>query len=168
MRLRHAYVEALQKVQTHESVKVQLEKSATYYKAQSGGQHECEGSTPGADVEVRHDQECYDFVKWWETAAQNSKYDFHDTDLGHFNIKAADPFEDVGCLYREFAKLTIVSSIALLKIKMFTDLMILDEARGDYDCPSVPERAPQRHLAAGSSLSNPQEVSTHHRSARLR
>ncbi|KAK8017385.1 hypothetical protein PG993_013711 [Apiospora rasikravindrae] len=77
---------------------------------------------PSLLLRLDRDQECYDFVKWWETVGQEDDYDWSDTDLRFLDVRDADVMEEPKFLLHRFGNLGFLVSILLLKIKMLLDI----------------------------------------------
>lgn len=56
-------------------------------------------------LQLDMDQECYDFIKWYETEGQRRDYDWGDMDLPFLNVKNANPFEDADFIGQSFCGL---------------------------------------------------------------
>ncbi|KAI8809962.1 hypothetical protein BJ742DRAFT_803081 [Cladochytrium replicatum] len=62
-------------------------------------------------------QECYDFVKWWRQAGEDSHYDWGDTDLPFMDIRNANMFEPVGFFFNnKLGDLYHKAAVSLIKI----------------------------------------------------
>ncbi|KAK7910720.1 hypothetical protein PG985_013201 [Apiospora marii] len=77
---------------------------------------------PSLMLRLNRDQECYDLIKWWETAGREDDYDWGDTDLPFLDIKNADVTEEPEFLLHRFGNLGFLVSIMLLKVKMLIDI----------------------------------------------
>ncbi|KAJ4324086.1 hypothetical protein N0V84_004052 [Fusarium piperis] len=74
------------------------------------------------------DQECYDFIKWWETCDPDGRYDWGDMTLPHLNIHGANVLEDAD-FFTEFSALNNIVAILLLKLKLLVDIRNLQVTR---------------------------------------
>ncbi|KAI0381157.1 hypothetical protein F5Y04DRAFT_255899 [Hypomontagnella monticulosa] len=84
---------------------------------------------PATMLRLDLDQECYDFIKWWETSGTSSTYDWGDTTLPYLDIHGADAFEDPKFILREFADLNFAVAITILKLKLLIDIRNLKITR---------------------------------------
>ncbi|KAJ5713543.1 uncharacterized protein N7483_010724 [Penicillium malachiteum] len=84
------------------------------------------GSVPGTMLRLNKDQECYDFIKWFET---NDDYD------GKFlNLKNADIFEPVDFVRKQpVGDLSRPLCLILLKIKLLIDMLKLRNGEAGID-----------------------------------
>ncbi|KAJ6144637.1 hypothetical protein N7470_008532 [Penicillium chermesinum] len=99
--------------------------------------------------ETRPDQDCYDFIKWYETLDWNSDYV-----TNFLNIKNADVFEPVDFVRKNFG-LTQRVCLILLKIKLLIEILklqnmdgYLDQAKADYQANGDKEAPPPELLNA--------------------
>jgi hypothetical protein len=125
MRARFALTEALQKVKTRHSAQAQLDHFMDMLRLCRSDNLGVRWIVPGLMLRLKKDQECYDFVKWWNITGERGDYDWGDMDLPHLDIKNADVFESVEYLCGEFIDLHQKLAIALLKIKLMIDLTAL-------------------------------------------
>lgn len=72
-------------------------------------------------LQLDRDQECYDFIKWYETVAPRDDYDWGDMDLPFLNVRDADPLEDTDYMDRRFVGLNHISAVMILKMKILID-----------------------------------------------
>ena len=84
---------------------------------------------PALMLRLDLDQECYDFIKWWEIAGQDGDYDWGDTELPFLNVKNANIMESPKFLVHRFGNLGYLASVLLLKIKMLIDIRNIKVAR---------------------------------------
>ncbi|KAK5954616.1 hypothetical protein OHC33_004338 [Knufia fluminis] len=80
-------------------------------------------------LQLDQDQECYDFVKWYQTEGQRGDYDWGDMSLPFLNIRDASVWESADYLDRRFLSINHVSAIHLLKLKLLIDIRNLKIAR---------------------------------------
>jgi hypothetical protein len=83
---------------------------------------------PALYLRLGRDQECYDFLKWWATAADASDYDWGDPTLPYLDVKDADVFEPVDIFVRKWADLSHTVAIILLKIRLLLDVKALQNS----------------------------------------
>ncbi|EXJ96377.1 hypothetical protein A1O1_01503 [Capronia coronata CBS 617.96] len=84
---------------------------------------------PSLMLQLDMDQECYDFIKWYQTEGQRGDYDWDNMDLPFFNIKGANVLEDVGYLDRKWGGVQHLSAVMLLKLKLLIDIINIKLAR---------------------------------------
>ncbi|KAK2798297.1 hypothetical protein FQN50_008902 [Emmonsiellopsis sp. PD_5] len=125
---RTAFILALLEVNTLESVQTQLAESRDLLRLCRCDTKPTSSTMPGMMMRLGLDQECYDFVKWFETSGQDSDYDWGDMDSPFLDIKDADVFEPVDYLCQEFPDLGFISSVLLLKVKLLLDLKDLQNS----------------------------------------
>jgi MYND finger len=144
MRSRYALVEALQKIQTHDSVQAQLDHLLDMLRLCRGDNMGVRSIVPAVMLRLNKDQECYDFIKWWTMTAEEGDYDFGDTDIPYMDLRNANAFESVQYyVSREFADLSHSVSLALLKIKLLLDLKALQ-----HSATAVGTKVPSEILGA--------------------
>ena len=78
---------------------------------------------PSVMLQLDKDQECYDFIKWYQTEGQRSDYDWGNIDLPFLNVKDADVLEDVGYLQQKYGDVQQISAVMLLKLKLLIDII---------------------------------------------
>ncbi|PYH89320.1 hypothetical protein BO71DRAFT_453502 [Aspergillus ellipticus CBS 707.79] len=83
---------------------------------------------PPLILRLNRDQECYDFVKWWDAIWEGSHYDWGNGDLPYLDIKSADMFESVDGFGDNSPELDHIVCLILLKIKLLLDLNRLDQS----------------------------------------
>ncbi|KAI1775653.1 hypothetical protein F4818DRAFT_448379 [Hypoxylon cercidicola] len=84
---------------------------------------------PATMLRLDLDQECYDFIKWWETCDPDGKYDWADMTLPYLNVHGADALEDPGFLLGKFTSLNFLVAILILRLKLLVDIRNLKIAR---------------------------------------
>ncbi|EHY51981.1 hypothetical protein HRR83_003456 [Exophiala dermatitidis] len=94
---------------------------------------------PPVMLQLDQDQECYDFIKWYETEGQRGDYDWGNMDLPFLNIKGADILEDVEYLRGKYADVHNVSAVMLLKLKLLVDIINIKLARKVISARLPPE-----------------------------
>ena len=79
---------------------------------------------PALYLRLNRDQECYDFVKWWVTTGQESKYEWGNPEFPYLDVKDADAFEDVDGLFygRKHMQNNYKIAATLIKIRVLIDL----------------------------------------------
>lgn len=76
-------------------------------------------------LQLDRDQECYDFIKWYETSDPDGTYDWGDMDLPFLDVKNADPIEDVEFMNLEPGSLNNRVAVMLLKFKILLDCIMI-------------------------------------------
>ena len=74
------------------------------------------------------DQECYDFVKWWQTFDPDGTYDYGDMSLPYLDLHGADVLETPG-FFDDCLSLSHIVSVLLLKMKLLVDIRNIKVAR---------------------------------------
>lgn len=78
---------------------------------------------PPMFLQLDRDQECYDFIKWFEMDDQRCDYDWEDLDLPFLDLKGANVFEDIGYLKRAPGHVLHLSVMILMKLKLLVDII---------------------------------------------
>lgn len=89
-------------------------------------------------IRLNRDQECYDFIKWWLTKAQDSNYAPGDLSLGFLDVQDANSFEPITGLVSEFSELSMLNALALLKVKLLLSLLSLKNSASTLRSPLIP------------------------------
>ncbi|KAK8244432.1 hypothetical protein HDK90DRAFT_408006 [Phyllosticta capitalensis] len=84
---------------------------------------------PAVLLRLGKEQECYDFIKWWEKISEDSHYDWGNNELPYLDIKDADVFEPVDLYCKKFADLYKTFDVMLLKIQLLLDLRSLQNSQ---------------------------------------
>lgn len=121
MRARFALADACRRIGTLDSIKEGLEHLQDMLRLCRGDNMGVRDIIPTLMLQLDRDQECYDFVKWWETKADEG-YDWGNTDLPYLDVKDADVFESVDFLDRRWLNLNQVVAVLLLKLKLLVDI----------------------------------------------
>ncbi|CAG8898268.1 unnamed protein product [Penicillium egyptiacum] len=137
MRARFALVEAMTQVDNAQSVKAQLDHFMDMLRLCRSDNMGVRDLVPGLMLRLNKDQECYDFIKWWEVVSDNPRYDWGNTDLPYLDIKNADIFEPVERFCGQFPDLSHLSCLCLLKIKLLLEVMRLGQSTASLG-PVVP------------------------------
>lgn len=122
MRARYAFVEALIKVGTYDAIELAYENLIDMLRLCRGDNMGVRDVIPSLLLRLGRDQECYDFVKWWNTKGNASDYDWGDIDLPYLDVKDADIFESPDYLCEKFGSLAHTVAAALVKVKVMLDL----------------------------------------------
>ena len=127
MRARFAFVDAMQKVNTRASVEAQKDNLFDMLRLCHSDNMGVRDIVPSLLLRLAQDQECYNFIKWWESVYQESNYDWGHMDLPYLDVKDADVFEPVDFLCNEFPTLNSIVAITLLKMELLLDLKDLQD-----------------------------------------
>jgi hypothetical protein len=92
---------------------------------------------PALMLRLDLDQECYDFVKWWQTRGQDSDYDWDDMTLPYLNLRGADVLEEPN-FFGTFMALNHVVAILMLKLKLLVDIRCIKITRKVTSPPRLP------------------------------
>ncbi|KAI0384878.1 hypothetical protein F5Y04DRAFT_293150 [Hypomontagnella monticulosa] len=76
-------------------------------------------------LEQNEYQKCYDFMKWWHTPELHGIHSNRGVILPHLELTGADLFEPCDIFIDEHPSLGQVSALMLLKIRLLTDLQVL-------------------------------------------
>ncbi|KAK2807623.1 hypothetical protein FQN51_000060 [Onygenales sp. PD_10] len=128
MRARSGFLHALLEVNTLESVKMQLDESRDLLRLCRSDNMGIRSMMPGMMLRLGLDQDCYDFVKWYETTGQDGHYDWGNMDNPFLDVKDADVFESADYLCHRFLDLGLISGVLLLKIRLLLDLRDLQNS----------------------------------------
>ncbi|EPE05901.1 zinc finger domain-containing mynd-type [Ophiostoma piceae UAMH 11346] len=83
---------------------------------------------PALMLRLDLDQECYDFVKWWQTHNANGTYDYGDMSQPYLDLHGADALETPD-FFGDFTSLNHIVSLLLLKMKLLIDIRNIKVAR---------------------------------------
>jgi hypothetical protein len=158
MRARFTLVEALLKLNTASAVTAALDHLLDMLQLCRPDNMGVRDVVPALFLRLGRDQECYDFVKWWATTGQDSKYDWYDTDNPYLDVKNANVFEAVDFIAHEYSSLSYLVAITLLKLRLMIDLQSLQRARREAG-PHVPQEildSIQQHSISSIITSNPE------------
>lgn len=128
MRARFALVESLQRVKTVESTQAQLDHLMDMLRLCRGDNMGVRSLVPALMLRLDKDQECYDFVKWYNTTGEESDYDWGNMDLPYLDVRDADVFEGVRYLCSKYGDLSMMVGVTLLKIKLLLDFKALQNS----------------------------------------
>lgn len=78
-------------------------------------------------LRLGQDQECYDFIKWWETGAEHHVWG--GMSLPYLPIRDADVLEKTDFLLHRYGNLWYLVAIQLLKFKMLIDIRTIKISR---------------------------------------
>jgi len=156
MRSRYALVEALLKVNTAAAVQDALDNLLDMLRLCPGDNMGMRSEVPALFIRLGQDQECYDFIKWWNTTGSSGDYE---TGPGEpfLDIKGADMLEALDkSVVAIYPDLNRTIGLTLLKIRLLFDLRQL------HNAAALRAKAPQEivdtirsHLASATIASSP-------------
>jgi hypothetical protein len=117
MRARYALVEALLKVKTLDAAEAALDHLLDMLRLCRGDNMGVRDLVPHLMLRLGRNQECYDFIKWWATTADDAHYDWGDMDLPYLDIRDSDAFEPVDYLCGKYRPLSHTVAATLLKAR---------------------------------------------------
>ncbi|KAK5119364.1 hypothetical protein LTR85_007720 [Meristemomyces frigidus] len=139
MTARFTHVEGLLKFDTFEAVRTSLEHLEDMLRLCRGDNMGVRALMPALYLRLGRDQDCYDFIKWWVTVSEESRYDFGNMDSPYLDLHGADAFEPIEKC-KPVYRLPMLVSLMLLKIRLLLDLRSLENA------VTVGEKIPQEIL----------------------
>jgi hypothetical protein len=122
MRARFALVEAYLDLKTFDSVKTALDHTMEILRLCRSDNMGVRNLAPHMMLRLGRDQDCYDFVKWWENCDPNGTYDWGDLTLPYLDEKNADVYESVDYLCGKYTHVSHLIAVALLKIRLLKSL----------------------------------------------
>lgn len=122
MRARFAVVEALKEIRTRDSVQAQLDHLKDLMRLCRSDNMGVRDLVPALMLRLGHDQDAYDFIKWYGTTGMRDDYDWGDMSLGFLDVENADAFESVDYMCGRFMALNHNVQLSLLKIKLLLDM----------------------------------------------
>ena len=129
MRARSSLVEAIMKFKTFDGINAALDHLLDMLRLSRGDNMGVRDRVGAMMLRSGRDQECYDFVKWWQTTGQRGDYSWGDMSLPYLDIVGADAFESIDYLpSSQWLDLPQYSTIALLKVKLLLDLTTLQNS----------------------------------------
>jgi hypothetical protein len=128
MTARFALVEALVKIKTKHAVQAALNHLLDVLRLCRGDNMGVRDLVPALFLRLGKDQQCYDFVKWWATTAQDSHYNWGDTSAPYLHPKDEDVFEPIDLFTGRFTDLTHAVSVTLMKIRLLLDVKSLQNS----------------------------------------
>lgn len=121
MRARFALSDLLRKEGTLDGVKEGLSHLMDMMRLCRSDNMGVRSMIPAMMLQLDQDQECYDFMKWYATAGQDSHYDWGDTDLPFLDVRNADVHEDPSYVAGKYGNPHHITALILLKIKLLQD-----------------------------------------------
>ena len=129
MRARYALIEALLQVKTYAAVKAAHDHAMDCLRLCRPDNMGVRDMLPALKLRLGQDQECYDFIKWYATTGQESKYDWGDLDNPFLDLKGEDVFEELPAnTTHRFAALPHTVALTLLKLRLKLDIRVLQES----------------------------------------
>ncbi|KAK5946507.1 hypothetical protein PMZ80_000650 [Knufia obscura] len=129
MRARFDLADTIRKLGTLNGVREALDHLQDMLRLCRGDNMGVRDLIPAMMLQLDRDQECYDFVKWYETEGQRSDYDWGDMDLPFLNVKNANVLEGVEFIDRKYGGVHHVSAVMLLKLKLLVDIQNIKLSR---------------------------------------
>ena len=121
MHARWAVIKELERMETHSSISAAIDHILDCLRLCRGDNMGQREFLPSLYLQVDRDQDCYDFIKWWTTTAND--YDFRDMTLPFMDIHGADSLEDI---IPEFeASLQFYAAYVLLKHRALSILLTM-------------------------------------------
>ncbi|OJD19317.1 hypothetical protein AJ78_00676 [Emergomyces pasteurianus Ep9510] len=160
MRARSMFLHALMGVDSRESVQLQLDHARDMLRLNRSDNIGIRDAMPGALLQLGMDQECYDFIKWFETTGRQSDYDWGDLDNPYLDVKDADAFESVDYICHRFLDACIGAGAMLVKVRMLLDLKDLESSKATA--------TPCGQLRSSIIAGNPDILSRHDHRAAIR
>ncbi|KAK4113373.1 hypothetical protein N656DRAFT_797251 [Canariomyces notabilis] len=127
MRARLSAADALLKIDTAPAVEQALDHFTDMIRLNRMDDLRVRDFIPGLLLRLGHEQECYDFLKWWATVNDSA-----DTTRPYLNIHNADAFEPVDMFCSRTANLSHLVMLTLLKLRLSLDLQAY-ETRFEFD-----------------------------------
>ncbi|KAF1810768.1 hypothetical protein P152DRAFT_483496 [Eremomyces bilateralis CBS 781.70] len=129
MRARFTLVEQFLQVKTYPAVGAALGHLEGMLQLCRGDNLGVRDYMPSLYLRLGRDQDCYDFVKWWQTTGQSSTYDWGNMDNPYLDVKGADAFEEADYFDTHFGVgISNAAAVTLLKIRLLQSLRALDHA----------------------------------------
>ncbi|KAL8655723.1 MAG: hypothetical protein Q9210_000704 [Variospora velana] len=125
MQARLTLVEAILKVKTFDAVESAAHHLRDMIRLSRMDDMRVRDLLPALYLRLGRDQDAYDFVKWYITTDHEALFDFGDVHLPYLDIVDADVFESPTYLWAKYHNLAYLASVALLKIRLLSDLVAL-------------------------------------------
>lgn len=162
MRARFALVEALLKVKSYDAASAALDHLMDCLRLCRSDNMGVRQLIPALLVRLGREQECYDFVKWWEIVRNDNDYDYGDMDAPYLDLKDADLLESPEYLCGQFPDLCHIVPITLLKIKLLLAARAgsdgCEHLRSSQTFNQIEDRARQMAPAGNLDFDEPVEV----------
>jgi hypothetical protein len=155
MRAIFGVIEALRKISTLDATQTALDHAMNVLRLNRSDNMGVRNLIPALFLRLGRDQDCYDFVKWYQTTGQESDYDWGDLSLPFLHIRNANALESVDYMCGSFADLSHVAAITLLKIKLLLDVKSLKNSSVLADrLPMEIVENIQRHVPQSAIISS--------------
>ncbi|KAL2073457.1 hypothetical protein VTL71DRAFT_10781 [Oculimacula yallundae] len=125
MRARFWLVEALGKIRTQVAVQEALKHALDLLRLNRSDNLGVRSAAPALFMRLGKDQECYNFIKWWETHDPDSTYDWADLTLIYLSTKNANPLESEEIFLGQYGKLSIAVTVVLIKLRLLLEVKSL-------------------------------------------
>jgi hypothetical protein len=129
MRARFALMDLLRKEGTLDGVKEALSHLMDMMRLCRSDNMGIRKIIPFLMLQLDQDQECYDFIKWYETTGADSHYDWGDMDLPFLDVKNADVYEDPSYITGKYGDPYDIAALMLLNVKLLQDNINIRLAR---------------------------------------
>lgn len=116
---RSRLIETILEIKTFDAVKSALDHTMDVLRLNRGDNMGVRDMVPLMLLRLGREQECYDFVKWYQTI--DDEYHWGDMSLPFLNVVNADALESPEYLCDAWGSLGHISAITLLKIKLLLD-----------------------------------------------
>ena len=125
MRARYVVLDALRKIPTLDAIQASLDHALDVLRLNRSDNMGVRYLIPALFLRLGKDQECYDFVKWYQTMGSESDYDWGDLSFPFLHIRNADALESVEYMCGSYPELSHITATTLLKIKLLLDMKSL-------------------------------------------
>jgi hypothetical protein len=123
MRARYSLVETIHRVGTLDGVTEALGHMHDLLRLCRSDNMGVRYAMPCLMLQLDQDQECYDFIKRYETEGQRGDYDWGNMDLAFLDVKNANVLESVNFLDHRYGDTPRIAAILLLKMKLLVDII---------------------------------------------
>lgn len=120
------FLDAMEEVSTTEYLEVQLEIALDMLHLDRNDQHRVRFRVPRLMLQLEKEAECYAFIKWCFQPHLFDEYEWGHKILPLSSFKGSDPFEAIESFCGRHAELFPLAKLAILKAKMFLNLIALD------------------------------------------
>jgi hypothetical protein len=171
MRARYDLINALLKINTKAAVESGLSHALDLCRLNGKDHLKLRSIAPSFFLCLGHDQECYDFCKWWAVTGPNDDYDWGDLRSPHLDLRGENVFEDAGIWKREeardpmwtLAKMTVLRdldlgilvAVTLVKIRILLDLRTLQRMKQDPSTSGASMNTFSTHALSSVIRNNP-------------
>ncbi|KAK5401763.1 hypothetical protein LTR06_010870 [Exophiala xenobiotica] len=129
MRARYDLADTVRRVGSLDGVTEALEHMRDMLRLCRGDNMGVRDLIPPMMLQLDRDQECYDFIKWYQTEGQRSDYDWGNPDLPFLEVHDANVLEGLQYLNVERGDVPHISALLLLKLKLLIDVIALTLTR---------------------------------------